>query len=279
MNMMINKIFLIINLLPTFLLSQSQIFVKFNETIPQKSLENIQIQLQRLEFNKDKPIYPIVIKHLYSNNIKDTKSLNRIFVLTFENKGEADDFLSLNSNNPNIIYAEKSNIYEVDALTPNDSLFAEQWALKKIRAEQAWSISQGSQQLIMAIIDTGVDFLHPDLQNKIAINDAEDLNHNGRLDSGDINNIDDDGNGFVDDVVGWDFTDSVGFPSDSLSGDYLGWDNYSMDEFFYGTYVAGIAGAEVNNNIGIAGVAPNCEILPTRAFDPNGFGERDDVAV
>ncbi len=277
--MMINRFLIYLALLPAVLYSQSQVFIKFNEVIPIKSLENTQNQLQLLKFNLDNPIYPKVIKELYPNYIKNNIDLNHIFVFSFNNKVESDNFLALNANNPNVMYAKKSNVYKVDALNSNDSLFTEQWALKKIRAEHAWSITKGSPQLIMAIIDTGVDFLHPDLENKIAINDAEDLNHNGKLDIADLNNIDDDGNGFIDDVVGWDFTDRVGFPIDSLGGDYLNWDNYPMDEFFHGTFVAGIAGAELNNNIGIAGVAPNCKILPIRAFDPNGFGEEDDVAA
>ncbi len=79
--------------------------------------------------------------------------------------------------------------------------------------------------------------------------------------------------------MGWDFTDRVGFPFDSIGGDYLAWDNNPYDENGHGTYVAGIAGAETNNITGIAGAAPNIKLLNLRAFDPGGYGEEDDVAA
>ncbi len=107
----------------------------------------------------------------------------------------------------------------------------------------------------------------------------EDQNNNNQLDAADLNGIDDDGNGFVDDVIGWDFTDRQGFPFDSTGGDYLTWDNNPMDDNGHGTNVAGIIAAKSNNLIGISGVAPKVKILNLRAFDPTGNGEEDDVAA
>ncbi|HSP86802.1 MAG TPA: S8 family serine peptidase, partial [Ignavibacteriaceae bacterium] len=178
------------------------------------------------------------------------------------------DFTSMLSSDPDIEYIQKAVTYKMD-LIPNDSLVAEQWALKKIKAFDAWDITTGSDTVLLAIIDTGIEFFHPDLQNKIFINTGEIPD----------NNIDDDGNGFVDDNMGWDFVDRVGFPFDSTGGDYLDWDNNPSDDHGHGTLISGIAAAETNNLKGIAGVAPNIKVLNVRSFDPGGFGEEDDAAA
>ena len=139
-------------------------------------------------------------------------------------------------------------------------------------------MTRGADSVLLAIIDTGIDYLHPDLHNKIKLNPGEtgtDLNGHDKKSNG----IDDDDNGFIDDYQGWDFTDRVGFPFDSSGGDYLIWDNNPMDEYGHGTFIAGIAAAETNNFTGIAGTAPDIKILNLRAFDPGGYGEEDDVAA
>ncbi len=163
-------------------------------------------------------------------------------------------------------------------IVPNDTMVAQQWGLEKIKAFDAWDKTQGSEEILLGIIDTGIDYLHPDLENRLYINPGETgIDNNG--DDKRSNGIDDDNNGFVDDFRGWDFTDRVGFPFDSSGGDYLDWDNDPMDEQGHGTFISGIAGAEVNNITGVAGVAPNLKMLNLRAFDPSGFGEEDDVAA
>ncbi len=180
-------------------------------------------------------------------------------------------------NDPSIEYVQPQITYKIDSV-PNDSLVAEQWALKKIQAFDAWNITEGADSVIIGVIDTGIDYMHPDLKNKIYKNPGEmglDANGNDKSSNG----IDDDNNGFVDDYMGWDFCDRVGFPFDSSGGDYLTWDNNPMDEFFHGTFVAGIIGAETNNLYGIAGTAPKAKILNMRAFDATGNGEDDDVAA
>ncbi|MDZ7303382.1 MAG: S8 family serine peptidase [candidate division KSB1 bacterium] len=158
---------------------------------------------------------------------------------------------------------------------PNDSLFPAQWALQTIRAPEAWRITTGSPEILIAVIDTGLDFTHPDLQTGIWINPGEDLNHNGVADSTDYNNRDDDGNGFVDDVRGWDFTDAPNFPD---AGDYRHRDNDPTDENGHGTGITGIIAATTNNRIGIAGLAYNCRVMALRAGTSRGLLEEDDVA-
>lgn len=158
---------------------------------------------------------------------------------------------------------------------PNDSLFASQWALQTIRAPEAWRITAGDPNILIAVIDTGLDFHHPDLRTGIWINSGEDINHNGVADSPDFNGIDDDRNGFSDDVRGWDFTDAPNFTD---GGDYLNRDNDAADENGHGTAVTGIIAATANNRIGIAGFAPGCRVMVLRAGTSQGLLEEDDVA-
>ncbi|NUO78680.1 S8 family serine peptidase [candidate division KSB1 bacterium] len=171
--------------------------------------------------------------------------------------------------------AAKENSPLKGGIVPDDSLFAKQWALATLRAVEAWEITTGSRDILVAVIDTGVDLDHPDLQPNLWSNTKEDLNRNGRADAEDYNQIDDDGNGFIDDVIGWDFTDAPNLPD---GGDYLQRDNDPSDENGHGTAVSGIIAAAANNRIGIAGLAPNSRIMALRAGNSQGLLEEDDVA-
>jgi len=153
---------------------------------------------------------------------------------------------------PQVLYAGPNHLLPITQVTPDDSLFSQQYALASARVPEAWETTDGAGVLI-AIIDTGVELDHPDLGNQIAINVLE---ANG------LPGVDDDGNGFVDDVRGFDFTDVPGYPGD---GDYLVRDPDPSDDVGHGTEVAGVAAAERNNARGVAGVAPGARILPVRA--------------
>lgn len=140
----------------------------------------------------------------------------------------------------------------------NDPDFSKQWNLHDptvldasvtpdIQALAAWDVTTGTSDTIVAVLDTGVDLDHPDLTSKIWTNPGE-IPSNGR---------DDDGNGKVDDVNGWDFVDADNRPDDPT-----GW----------GTFMAGIAGAASNNEIGVASVAWNAPILPVRILTRDELG-------
>ncbi len=259
--------------------SQSTYFIKYKSSISKLEVNKIVDSRQILTSQTSHELYKAdySVTHFAENLGKTDPILSRIIKITFKTQAAADYFISRANSDPSIDYVQKSNIYKIE-YTPNDSLYSQQWALKKIEASKAWDITQGADSIIIGLIDTGVDYLHPDLKNKIYINKGEtgtDANGNDKRSNG----IDDDRNGFIDDYMGWDFTDRKGFPFDSSGGDYLNWDNNPMDENGHGTYIAGILGAETNNLIGITGVAPKIKILNLRAFDPNGYGEEDDVAA
>jgi len=159
---------------------------------------------------------------------------------------------------------------------PNDPLAGRQYALQKVAAAAGWEIERGRSSVVVGVIDTGIDYAHPDLAANLWINPGEDLNGNGRADSLDYNGIDDDGNGYVDDVQGWDFTDAPNYPD---GGDYRERDADPMDEMGHGTAVAGIIAATADNGLGIAGLAPGCRLMNLRAFTAAGNGEEDDAAA
>ncbi len=198
------------------------------------------------------------------------------YLLKTDSSTDIEDLLGPLNSDEAVEWAEPNYRYKIHYV-PNDSLYGRQWAMKKIGMEQAWNIERGSAQVIVGVIDTGIDYEHPDLRNQLWINSGEDLNHNGRLDAGDLNNIDDDGNGYTDDIIGWDFTDAPDFPD---AGDYLEPDNDPMDEYpgGHGTAVAGLIAAEADNFSGISGVAPAVKVMALRAGTASGYLEEDDIA-
>lgn len=176
---------------------------------------------------------------------------------------------------PGVEYAAPNRAFKLDYI-PNDPLFSRQYALRKINAEAAWEVERGSRDIIVGVIDTGIDYRHPDLQANIWINPGEDRNGDGLADSLDFNGLDDDGNGYVDDIQGWDFTDAPNYPD---GGDYRQRDADPDDEMGHGTAVAGIIAAVGSNGTGISGLAPRSRVMNLRAFTAGGNGEEDDVSA
>ncbi len=225
---------------------------------------------------------PHTVNYLAHGMAKNIESLSRIITVTFDSPVDSNSFKQLSFVDPDIDFIQPARTYKMD-LIPNDSLASEQWALAKIDAYDAWDITTGSDTVLLGIIDTGIDYRHPDLINKMWENPGETGTDSQGRDKR-YNGIDDDNNGFIDDYRGWDFTNREGFPFDSTDGDFVNWDNNPLDTIpgqfgFHGTFVAGIAGAEFNNLTGIAGVAPNIKLMNIRAFDNTGNGGEDDVAA
>jgi len=199
--------------------------------------------------------------------------LNHWYVL--ESESEQQTFLQNLSDSGYLDHAQPLGFFKIP-IQQSDSLLEQQWYLDILSAKEAWTVTKGDNDIIVGVIDTGIDYRHPDIMNRIWINSAEDINANGQYDPSDLNGIDDDNNGFIDDIMGWDFTDAPRFAD---AGDYQEPDYDPYDEFpsGHGTQIAGIIAAE-HNDIGINGLAPGVRIMNLRAGTASGYLEEDDVA-
>jgi subtilisin family serine protease len=157
---------------------------------------------------------------------------------------------------PNVEYAQPNFYYHLLA-TPNDPQFvsAGMWGLTKISAPAAWDLTTGSATTVVADIDTGMRYTHQDLAPNAWINPGEVA----------ANNIDDDGNGFIDDVRGWDFFFNDSDPIDDAGG--------------HGTHTAGTIGATGNNSLNVVGVNWNVKIMPIKIYSPNGTDSTSSMLV
>ena len=206
-------------------------------------------------------------------------TLKNTFVLELKNKEE--NILGLIeelTKNSNVEYAEPDYNYNVNdftidsdifypentkktdtgngvTVTPDDPLYVQQTNITATNIDKVWdTYTTGDGSQIIAILDTGIDYNHPDLATNIWTNAAE---LNG------VAGFDDDGNGYIDDIRGWDF---------------INLDNAPLDDNMHGTHVAGIAGAVGNNGIGIAGAAWNVKLMPIKVFQSNGVGNASTIA-
>ncbi|MCX8112130.1 MAG: S8 family serine peptidase [Bacteroidia bacterium] len=148
------------------------------------------------------------------------------------------------------------------------------WHHASLGTIAAWSRTQGSPSVIVALIDSGLEWELPAFHRQVWINALEDLNSNGRLDSDDLNGIDEDGNGFIDDVIGYDFTDQPFVPR---IGDNLGFDPLPHDENGHGTAMASLIAARSDLSP-ISGLSPGARLMILRCFNAEGYGEDDDIA-
>jgi subtilisin family serine protease len=186
---------------------------------------------------------------------------SRTYLLDLRRRTDLDAVARAYADDPAVEYCEPDLAVEV-ALTPNDPYFAsagswgqsfdDLWGTKRIAAPAAWDTTRGNG-VVVAVVDTGIDYTHPDIAANVWSN-AGEIAGNG---------IDDDGNGFVDDVRGWDFADD---------------DNDPLDDNLHGTHVAGTIAALGNNGTGIVGVAYESRVMAVRGLDVYGGGTVSDLA-
>lgn len=182
--------------------------------------------------------------------------------------GDAAAALRALRADPAVLWAEEDRLSHV-AYVPDDPSYAahgswgqtydDLYGVKRVGAERAWDFSRG-EGVVVAVVDTGIDYRHPDIAANVWTNSGE-IPGNG---------IDDDGNGFVDDVRGWDFVGaSVGAPAE---------DNDPDDGHFHGTHVAGTIAAVGDNALGVIGVAWKAKVMAVKGLDDTGTGQSSDLA-
>jgi thermitase len=192
------------------------------------------------------------------------KSKQHIFVAHFPICIKLQEVINAYYATGEIEYAEPDFIGSTagfQSAVPNDQNYYRQWGLKNngtfsqstaiagadIDMENAWNIEQGDSSTIVGIIDSGNKLDHPEFSGRIWLN-YDEIPNNG---------LDDDNNGYIDDIKGWDFANN---------------DNNPTDDYGHGTNVAGIIGANANNTIGFAGVDWNCKLMILKGLDNNNSG-------
>jgi subtilisin family serine protease/sugar lactone lactonase YvrE len=154
---------------------------------------------------------------------------------------------------PDVVYAEPDYLAHV-ITTPDDPLYAEQWGLDQIGAPAAWDVVTGTADVVIAVVDAGLDASHPDLSSRLWTNPGEIPS----------NSVDDDNNGHVDDIHGWNLVD----------------DNADLtDNTGHGTQVAGVAAAATNNSLGVAGVCWDCRVMVVKVVQTGGVANYSDIAA
>ena len=154
-----------------------------------------------------------------------------------------------------VVYAEPDHVVR-QTTVPNDPLLSYEWDMTTIRAPEAWDVTTGSSQVTVALVDTGIDATHPDLAPNLWTNPGE--SGGGR----ETNGRDDDGNGLIDDVHGWDLVDRDAQPQDGNG---------------HGTHVSGTIAARGNDATGVAGLSWSAGLMPLRVLGDDGSGYVSDA--
>ncbi len=180
--------------------------------------------------------------------------LDRVYLLDVSGSAESRRAAALLAADPRVEYAQPDYLRQTQ-LVPADPYYGSRgswgqpyddlWALKKLDLEGVWDVSQG-EGVVVAVVDTGIDYAHPDIAANVWTNPWEIPD----------NALDDDGNGFVDDVRGWDFAYQ---------------DSDPLDRFGHGTHVAGTVAAAANEE-GMVGVAPRARVMAVKGLDDSGSG-------
>jgi len=248
-----------------------------NSTMGLPSVDQLNAQFQLTSFRR---LFPVVQTPPPPKRLPD---LGRYHILHLSPDVDLDKAADAYRSDP-AIEAVEFDTYALMEAVPSDSLFGQMWNLRQasdhdVDADLAWDQTSGSPTVILGVTDTGVLYDHPDLRDNVWVNPGEDIDNDGVVfDPDDMNGIDDDGNGYVDDLIGWDFVEA-GF--DVWPGeDGAVADNDPKDFNGHGTHTSGTIAAVTNNVHGVSGLAggfgpgaPGCKIMCLRmgwSFDYYG---------
>ncbi len=227
--------------------ASDQILVKLKDGVPDRALEVLNRQ----------------------NNAESGKKLahTRVDVVKLPRELPVEAAVKRYEASPDVEYAEPDFVFEPSQTTSaNDPSYPKLYGLNNtgqtggtagadINAPEAWSTTTGDAEVVVAVIDTGTDTNHPDLKNNLWTNPGETA----------ANGVDDDNNGYVDDVDGWDFYNNDATVYDAADGDK------------HGTHVAGTIAGQGNNDLGVVGVNWKAKIMPLKFLGPNGGYTSDAV--
>jgi subtilisin family serine protease len=219
------------------------------------SLDNV---LRSYDVESARPIFLNVHRPAINSGLKD---LTRFQELRFPDTIDVNVVIQALMQNPHVRVAEPVWLYpvtEMPGASPNDPQWNNQWHMSPPGPDPqyylGWNMETGADTVKIAIIDTGVLYAHPDLTGNIWVNPGEDLDHDGVvMDPDDLNGVDDDGDGIVDDLIGYDFLNSLSscYPGEDCTAP----DPDPADFNGHGTHCAGIAAAMTNNNLNVTGIA------------------------
>ncbi len=183
------------------------------------------------------------------------KNSDKLYLLEKKSDSDIDFILNNYQNNDQIEYAERNYKYYA-SMVPDDPDFLQQYYLRQVEALAAWDMTTGSSEVVVAVLDSGVDYDNPDLKHNIWVNANEKP----------FDRVDNDGNGMVDDFYGWNFVDN----NNNIKPVFSSFSELGIN---HGTVVSGIIAARGNNNIGIAGASWQTKIMNLKVLDSSGVGD------
>ncbi len=204
---------------------------------------------------------------VYPKGLKVIKNLGHsTYLVKLNKKIKVIDAVEYLKGTKDVIYAEPNFVFKKIGNKSSDPMQGELWALNNsgqvvegikgkvgidISASEAWKVSKGSKEIVIAVLDTGIDYNHPDLKSNMWVNKSEANGQPG---------VDDDGNGFIDDIHGFNFVKNNGKP---------------MDDNGHGSHCAGTIGAKHGNGVGIKGVMQKVSLMALKFLDESGSGTTD----